>query len=586
MLKIALCQINTTIGAFEQNAGRALEFLKQAASENTEIAVFPELTLSSYPPLDLLDRSSLALTQEQALTDFTKKAADIEQSPRFIVLGAITRNPAASGRALQNSVLVLEKSPKTKEYKIIHSQAKRLLPTYDVFDESRYFEPGQAPGLWNAPFGKVALSVCEDAWFDDPHGGRRIYREDPALALKGADFAINVSASPFEYNKITRRRQMISGFAGRIGAPMVYVNQVGANDEILFDGGSFVTGINGAISYEMPTFREGIAVVTLDPKSQYSLVEHKAYALTGEGSALNWEKMFLVSEAAGRVAPTTTESAEIESIHRGLVVGIRDYFRKTGFKKAVLGLSGGIDSAVVASLAAEALGPRNVIGIAMPSQYSSSHSLADAEELAKKVGIEFRVHSLKFIFTAFLMELKPSFGGLAADATEENIQARLRGVMLMALANKRCGLLLTTGNKSELGVGFCTTYGDMAGALAPIGDLYKTKVYKLAEWINGLYGWIPKSTLTKPPSAELRPNQTDQDTLPPYDVLDRILEMHFERSLDDAEIIAAGENAELVRKILHLVRTSEFKRRQAAPVLKITSKAFGLGRRIPVAKYY
>ena len=480
-------------------------------------------------------------------------------------------NPSPKGRAIHNAAVILHKN-ETALF-----QPKRLLPTYDVFDEARYFEPGKETRLWDSPWGKVGLSVCEDAWFDDTRLGRHLYTVDPAADLKGARFVINISASPFEINKHKRRQQLLAGFVKRINAPLIYVNQVGANDEILFDGGSLVYNAEGEVIFEMPSFREGMAVIDFQPgkvTSNSVVTEIAAWQTTDNDKDKTWDKMFVGSQ----------KQDELELLHKGLVVGIRDYFRKTGFKRAVIGLSGGIDSAVVACLAAEALGPRNVLGVSLPTQFSSSHSLADAEALARAIGCEYRVLSLKFILTALLMEIKPAFGGLPPDVTEENIQARMRSVMLMALANKRSGLVLTTGNKSELGVGYCTTYGDMAGALAPLGDVYKTTVYKLAELINTHNKWIPQSTLTKPPSAELRPNQTDQDSLPPYDLLDRLLEMHFEGLADEQELVRAGFEPALVTRILLLVRNSEFKRRQAAPALKVTSKAFGLGRRIPVAK--
>lgn len=569
-MRIALCQIDTTVGAFTQNVDKICEFVRKAAEQKAEIAVFPELALSSYPPLDLLDRPGFIEANQAALERLIDCVSKIADAPQTIVLGSLMKNPSPEGRAIQNTAVVIHKG------RLAHIQPKRLLPTYDVFDEHRYFQAGTETHKWSSPHGQVGLCVCEDAWFEDTHMGRRIYAKDPALDLKGCEFAINVSASPFEMNKHKRRQEQVAAFARRIGSPLVYVNQVGANDEILFDGGSLVFSAKGEVIFEMPTFKEALGVFDLDAKAG-AVSNVSGWSLHSDvqnHGAFAWDKVFLP------VPPTP----EIELVHKGLVTGIRDYFKKTGFKKAVLGLSGGIDSAVVACLAAEALGPRNVIGVSLPSQYSSSHSLTDAEALAKAIGLEYHVLSIKFPFSTLTMELKPVFAGAAPDVTEENIQARIRGLMLMAVANKRGGLLLTTGNKSELGVGYCTMYGDMAGALGPLGDVYKTRVYELAKHINSKHGWIPLSSITKPPSAELRPDQTDQDSLPPYDVLDKILEMHFEGSADEEEIVRAGHERELVRRVLHLVRISEFKRRQAAPVIKTTSKAFGLGRRIPVVK--
>lgn len=574
-MKIALCQLNSIVGGFNHNVDGILDFLRQAAVFKADLAIFPELTLSSYPPLDLLDRPGFLEANERALTRLQEGLSSISGAPEAIVLGGVVKNSSSTGRAIQNASIVLHKG------KVVHTQAKRLLPTYDVFDEARYFEPARESKLWNSPWGKIGLSVCEDAWFEDTHNGRHFYSADPALDLKGADFVINISASPFELNKQGRRHQLLSDFVKRIGAPMIYLNQVGANDEIIFDGASVVLSGLGEVQYELPSFKEALAVLEFHPKSEPLFVEVARLEKNKTDSA--WRKS---DQSPNSAKPKKSGDAlsNYELLHDALVTGIRDYFSKTGFKNAVIGLSGGIDSAVVACLAAEALGPRNVLGVSMPSQYSSGHSLTDAESLARSIGLEYRVHSLKFIYTTVLMELKPSFLGRDPDTTEENMQARLRGVILMALANKRNGLVLTTGNKSELGVGYCTTYGDMVGALAPLGDVYKTRVYGLANFINSQKKWIPESTITKPPSAELRPNQTDQDSLPPYDVLDRMLEMHFEGLAEEDDLVAAGFDAEIVKKILRLVHTSEFKRRQAAPALKVTSKAFGLGRRVPIAK--
>lgn len=574
MTRVALCQVNTTIGAFSRNIELCIAFLAKAAQENAELAVFPELALSSYPPLDLLDRPDFIEASQTALKSFFERLPAIPNCPRTVILGSIVPNAGNVGRAIQNASIVIH------EGRVVLQQAKRLLPTYDVFDEARYFQPGEACSFWESPWGKLGISVCEDAWFSDEHMGRRIYRTDPAVDLKGADLVVNTSASPFELNKRERRRENFSGFVRRTGAPVIFVNQVGGNDEILFDGLSAIYSPSGDILFEMPAFAEALAIVDFSVKPKMKI---ESTAIWRRHSGQEWEAIpsSLVRSVEGRYDDTSAV------LHDALVTGIRDYFVKTGFSKAVLGLSGGIDSAVVACLAAEALGAENVLTVSLPTQYSSTHSLTDAEALARNVGVEYRVVSLKFIYSTLLMELKPHFKGAEPDFTEENIQARLRAVMIMALANKRRALALTTGNKSELGVGYCTTYGDMAGALAPLGDVYKTKVYELAHYINTIHpGWIPESSITKPPSAELRPDQTDQDTLPPYDVLDQILALYFEGLSSVDSIVAAGFDRGLVEKIITMVRQSEFKRRQAAPVLKVTSKAFGIGRRMPVAKSF
>ncbi len=537
-MKVSLCQINTTVGDFDGNLKKVLDFIKKSKSQNADLIVFPELCISSYPPLDLLDRPAFLEKNEKILRMLCES---VLETP--VIVGSIIKNLNSTGRAIQNAALVIQNK------KIIHVQAKRLLPTYDVFDEFRYFEAAQKSSVWNSPWGPIGFCVCEDSWFEELHQGRSIYHQDPAQDLKGVKLVINISASPFELNKHKKRYEMLQGFVRKTGAPLVYVNQVGANDEILFDGSSLVFSEKGEVIVEMPSFKEELSVIDVFESST-----HQKYL----------------------------EKNEIELLYRGLITGIKDYFYKTGFRKAVLGLSGGIDSSVVACLACQSLGPENVLGMCIPSQFTSSQSLKDAQDLAQNLGIEYRVHSLKFIFSALLLELKSAFGNAPQDVTEENIQARLRATMLMALANKRKALLLTTGNKSELAVGYCTTYGDMAGALAPLGDVYKTKVYMLAHYINSLAGssLIPDSILTKPPTAELRASQTDEESLGPYAQLDSLLEAYIEGLKDEEGLIKLGFEESYIRKILNLVHQAEFKRYQAAPVLKVTSKAFGLGRRV------
>ncbi|MGE4233810.1 MAG: NAD+ synthase [Bacteriovoracia bacterium] len=560
-MKISLCQINSRVGDFTKNTQKILDCSLKSVEYDAQIVVFPELAVSSYPPLDLLDSKQFIQKNEQALHgliasfngSLVPKLKEKKQSLFAVVLGAITENTTKRGKALYNSAVVLEF--KNEGFFPIHIQNKRLLPTYDVFDEARYFEPGVKSNPWIFGDYKIGLTVCEDVWFGDQ------YDDDPAEDLKDCDFQINISASPFDVTKDEKRRVQLRRFAEITKSPMIYVNQVGANDEILFDGRSQVVSETGDELFSLPQFWEGLSV--FDLKSRKDVVSDPQFD----------PKSFIKDPQ--------------ELIAKALTTGIKDYFQKTGFKTAVIGLSGGIDSAVVAALASHALGPTNVLGVGLPSQFSSSHSLADAEALAKNLGISFRVAPIKMAFSTTLMELKPLFGQfeqLQSDVTEENMQARLRALFLMAIANKKNSLVLATSNKSEIAVGYCTIYGDMAGALAPIGDLYKTEVYKLAQWIN--FNWngpIPSSSITKPPSAELKPNQKDQDTLPDYAILDALLKMYLEQGALESELLERFDS-ELVKNILRIVKSSEYKRRQAPPILKVSPKAFGIGRRVPIAK--
>ena len=607
-IKVSLAQMNNCVGAFSENALRILSFTKKAADEDADIIIFPELVLSSYPCLDLVDREDYRDAHQGALNSLITELGKI-QKKTLVLLGVFLDSPEPRGRLLQNTALVIQNG------KIAHRQGKQLLPTYDVFDEFRYFEPAKTGAYWGSPFGKLGVSVCEDAWYEDLHTGRILYDHDPAIALKGCDLAVNLSASPYVIGKQALRDKAISGFAKRVGAPLLYVNQVGANDEILFDGNSRILNGKGDKMIEGPSFVEGLLMTELnlekgtakDPKfflpedpvmeeitgwqnapallKTYGSVEFSedpAFTATkGRLSVVEeGHKQNLFKEVHGENPATK----EIKLVARALETGIRDYFKKSGFKQAIVGLSGGIDSAVIATLAARALGPENVVGITMPSKYSSTHSIDDSETLARNLGIHFGLASIKFVNSALLMELRNHFRGLPEDETEENLQARLRGTIVMAVANKIKALVITTGNKSEMAVGYCTLYGDMCGALAPLGDLYKTKVYELARYLNTEGAVIPESSLTKAPSAELRPNQTDQDNLPPYETLDAILEWHVEKGKGPDFITAQGFDAAIVKKVLRLVKISEFKRRQAAPVLKLTAKAFGIGRRYPVVR--
>ncbi len=547
-MKIAIAQINPTIGAFEANVKKILEAYQRACQEGARLLLTPEMSICGYPPHDLIERPEIFDRCEKALNEL-KKATKGQKCA--LAVGSVDRNPDTMGRPAQNVAWILENG------EVALRQPKTLLPTYDVFDESRYFEPAHEIKLWDAGDGvRVAVAVCEDLWAKDPARQRNIYSIDPVDRYKAAkaNLIVSLSSSPYEWGKWKRREALHSGVAQTVGAPLVYVNQIGSNDEILFDGGSFSCDAHGKKLGRLSFFEEGFACVDTQ---------------TGK-----WD-----SETKATEAPQ-----EIELVRRGLVLGIRDYFIKTGFKSAILGLSGGIDSAVVAALAVEALGKKQVLGVAMPSQYSSGHSLEDAEILAKNLGIELQVRPIKFLFATSGREIGGTLEALAPIA-QENLQSRLRGLILMTLSNHRNALVLTTGNKSEMATGYCTLYGDMVGGLAPIGDLYKTRVYELARWMNAQGGdIIPQRTITKAPSAELKPGQTDQDTLPPYDDLDHVLEDYLENSVPIQTL--KSQYGTWVEDILRRIEANEYKRRQAAPVLKITQKAFGIGRKIPIAKIW
>jgi NAD+ synthetase len=469
--------------------------------------------------------------------------------PVGLIVGFVGENPVRPGRETTNAVALLQHG------RVLAARAKMLLPTYDVFDEDRYFEPAieNQPVEFNGR--RIGLTICEDLWNDEDFWRDRRYRRNPAaeLAAAGAECLVNVSASPWHLGKNRVRHAMLASLVAKTGRPLLYCNLVGGNDELVFDGASLAFDARGQLLARGALFAED----------------------------------FVIADT-GVAAPATDpdDFSDEEKLYRALVLGLRDYLHKCGFQSALLGLSGGIDSALTAALAAEALGPENVRGVSLPSPYSSAGSLEDARVLAANLGIRYDVIPIEAAFATVKQQLAPVFAGLAEDVTEENLQARLRGVILMALSNKFGSLLLTTGNKSELAVGYCTLYGDMCGGLAVIADVPKTMVYRLARWINREREIIPAASLTKPPSAELRPNQTDQDSLPPYEVLDAILEAYVVEGRSAEEIVAAGFEAATVRRVIRLIDLSEYKRRQAAPGLKVTSKAFGVGRRIPIAQRY
>jgi NAD+ synthetase len=561
-MRIAIAQIDPIVGDFQGNVRKITQAYERACAEQARLLLTPELSVCGYPPYDLMDRPEMFERNEAALAELAKLTAGKKCA---LAVGHVARNPSAHGRAAQNVATIIENG------KAVFSQAKTLLPTYDVFDEARYFEPAAKIEVWTCDGKKIAIALCEDLWGRDPQLGRRIYGgKDPVDCYRdlGAQLICSISSSPYEWGKREHREQLHAQAADAAGAQaLVYVNQMGATDDVLFDGGSFALDRGGTLAGRLPFF-----------KTAFGVVEH---------DFASGKIKFLPSSEREDSPPP-----EIEILSRGLVVGIRDYFARTHFRTAILGLSGGIDSAVVGVLASLALGPKQVLGVAMPSQYSSGHSMEDAEGMARKLGMIFEVRPIKFLFSTMVRELTDHRGQLAELALE-NLQSRLRGITLMTLSNHYSALVLTTGNKSELATGYGTLYGDMCGALGPIGDLFKTRVYELARHLNATHGNpIPERVLSKAPSAELKPGQVDQDTLPPYDLLDAMLEDYIERALPLAELekkyaqAPGAKGPAWVSDILRKVEINEFKRRQAAPVLKTSHKAFGIGRRIPIAKIW
>jgi NAD+ synthase (glutamine-hydrolysing) len=540
-MRVGFAQINTTVGDIKPNTEKILAAYRQASRQGAQLVITPELALTGYPPQDLVFKSGFV---PQTLEQLGVLHEEIGTVP--LLVGYVDFNPKKAGKPFVNSCAVLERDrPIRKIY-------KTLLPTYDVFDEARYFEPADDQQPIELLGQKVGVTICEDIW-TDKYLRHDLYHCDPVerLVSQGASFILNLSSSPFSVGKPALRRAMVTELALQHRIPFFYCNAVGGNDELIFDGNSFVIDKQGTATARLASFREQVAVVDCD-------------------------------------APAIVETAmpPEEEIFRALVLGVRDYFAKCGFRSAVLGLSGGIDSAVTAAIAVEALGKENMIGVSMPSAYSSSGSLDDADRLAKNLQIERLVIPIKEPFEVLKSQFKEVFAGLKEDATEENMQSRLRGLTLMSLSNKFGHLLLTTGNKSELAVGYCTIYGDMCGGLAVISDVPKTMIYRLARWINRDREVIPVNSIIKPPSAELKPNQIDQDTLPPYETLDAILQLYVEEQLDPAEIVERGFDPEIVRWIQRRVDINEYKRRQAALGLKVTSLAFGIGWRMPIAQRY
>ncbi|MEK7703535.1 MAG: NAD+ synthase [Myxococcota bacterium] len=549
-MRIAIAQLDPIIGDLAGNVDRLLDSVKRAGEMGAELVVAPELAVTGYPPRDLLDRPSFVADARVA----TQRLAQAIGSPALLV-GAIVSaqgEPLSISSAVANGALLLH------DRRIVACHRKILLPTYDIFDEGRYFVPGDVPTVVHFAGQSLGISVCEDIWNDKRYWEQPRYARDPVaeeVAL-GAELLINVSASPYERGKPTERRRMLQAVAKRHARPILFANQVGGNDSILFDGRSAFFPAAGGAPHELGAFTADLQIVDTAAPVPY---------------------------APATFAPSSWET----DVEAALVMGLRDYVHKCGFRDVVLGLSGGIDSALTAVIATQALGPEHVLGVAMPSRYSSQHSLDDAYELGRRLRIRVDTVPIETVFGAYLAALAAPFTGRAPDVTEENLQARIRGALLMAYSNKLGSLLLTTGNKSELAVGYATLYGDMCGGLAVISDLYKTDVYALARHINATRGGpIPESSLTKVPSAELRANQTDQDSLPPYDTLDAVLRGYIDERLGRDALLAAGHDTGLVTRIIRMVDRAEYKRRQMPPGLRVSRKAFGEGRRLPIAQRY
>jgi len=543
-MKIALAQLNYLIGDFDGNVNKILDYIGKARSGGAEIVLFGELAVCGYPPRDFLEFNDFIARCSQSIEVIRDATEGIA-----VVFGAPVVNPDPEGKDLFNAAFFIA------DKEIIHVQHKTLLPTYDIFDEYRYFEPATEHNVFEYKGKRIALTICEDIW--NIGNENPLYRICPLdiMVPHHPDFILNVSASPFAYSHAEERLKVLKANVERYKLPLFYSNNVGSQTEIVFDGGSAVMSPDGEIFREMPYFKECLEFFELDE------------VIRGGQSDVQAKD-------------------DILEIHDGLLCGIKDYFGKLGFKKAILGLSGGIDSAVAAVLAARALGPENVKGLLMPSQFSSNHSVEDAEQLARNLGISYEIILIEDIYGSFMARLEPHFEGHPFNLAEENIQARIRGTLLMSFSNKFGHILLNTTNKSEMAVGYGTLYGDLAGGLSVLGDVYKTQVYALAEYINRDAEVIPVNTITKAPSAELRPNQKDSDSLPDYDMLDKVLFEYIENRKGPREIIEMGYDEKLVRRILRLVNINEFKRHQTAPVLRVSHKAFGMGRRMPIVGKY
>ena len=542
-MKIALAQIDPTVGDFTGNLEKIIAASRRASDRGARLTVFSELAICGYPPADFLEKPSFLARCRSAVDELAAATRDL---PTAVLAGVALPTDREDGKPAFNAAVLLDRG------RLLLEQHKCLLPFYDVFDEQRYFSASGPQKIVELEGVRLAVTICEDAWNDKNFWPRRLYSVDPVEELMKQHPAlhINLSSSPFWHSKRALRREMLAAIARRDGIPVLMCNQVGGDDSLIFDGSSLALNGSGELIAQGKSFEEDLVLV--DPFN------------------------------ASSVTPPTED--DTEAAHRALVLGTRDYVRKCGFRKVIVGLSGGIDSALVAAIATEALGAENVIGVGNPSPYSSQGSVDDSRMLAANLGISFELIGITDLFQEYQKALAPLFAGLAPDITEENLQARIRGTIWMALSNKFGALVLTTGNKSEMAVGYCTLYGDMVGALAVIGDLVKTRVYAVCHWLNREREIIPKAILTKPPSAELRPGQMDTDSLPPYEILDPILEAYVERYETPEQIARErGFSIDLVQQVVRLVERSEYKRQQAAPVLKVTSKSFGMGRRFPIA---
>jgi NAD+ synthase (glutamine-hydrolysing) len=584
-MRIGLAQLNPTVGDLAGNRRKILDAYQGLVRQGAELVVFPELIVCGYPPRDLLFKRRFVPDNEESLTEIATAIGEVPA-----IIGFVETNPAPTGRRFFNAAAFCHRG----EIQVIGR--KCLLPTYDVFDEDRYFEAAREPRIVTFAGKRIGLTICEDLWKNPKIDTARLYTIDPIawLAAERVDLVVNLSASPWYAGKGSVREQLVSDTAKKLRCPLVYVNAIGGNDELVFDGRSLVASATGEITARLGAFVEEQRVVDLDHTNDQWPVTNDLL-----GKPVPIEK---APDQSPSLAPTpaptghwslvtghSPQPAALDhsaDIHAALILGLRDYAHKSGFKRALIALSGGIDSALVAVLAVEALGAENVIGVSLPSAISSQHSRDDARILAQNLGIRFETIAIADAVASAEAALGPVFVGRSRDVTEENIQARIRGVVMMALSNKFGALLLTTGNKSEVAVGYCTLYGDMCGGLAVISDVFKTQVYALCRWINREREIIPTNTITKPPSAELRPGQVDQDSLPPYDVLDAILEGYVEKGLSRRDLISEGFPETVVNDIVRKVDLNEYKRKQMAPGLKITPLAFGVGRRIPIVQKY